>query len=100
MAGQTIKVRRGTAAEWVTANPVLALAEQGYETDMHNVKFGDGVSTWTALPYTVNVGAFHFFTGSFNVLTASVESLSSSNQQIKQASLLTSASFVQASASF
>lgn len=46
-----IKIRRGTAAAWVTANPILALGELGYETDTLKIKFGDGTSTWTALSY-------------------------------------------------
>jgi hypothetical protein len=47
----TVKVRRGTASQWTTANPILALGEMGYETDSLKHKYGDGVSTWTALPY-------------------------------------------------
>lgn len=46
-----IKVRRGTAAQWTTANPILALGEMGYETDTLKIKFGDGTNTWTALSY-------------------------------------------------
>lgn len=47
----TIKLRRDTAANWVSANPVLALAEPGLETDTDKLKIGDGVSTWTELAY-------------------------------------------------
>lgn len=46
-----IKVRRGTATQWTTANPILALGEMGFETDSLKHKFGDGTSTWTALAY-------------------------------------------------
>lgn len=46
-----IQLRRGTATQWSTANPILALGEAGVETDTQKIKFGDGVSTWTALPY-------------------------------------------------
>jgi len=48
---QRIQLRRGTAAEWAAANPVLAVGEPGVETDTGKQKFGDGTSTWTALPY-------------------------------------------------
>lgn len=41
--------RRGTAAQWATANPVLADGEVGYETDTRIIKIGDGVTSWTAL---------------------------------------------------
>lgn len=46
-----IKVRRGTAAQWTTANPILALGEMGYETDTLQLKVGDGTSAWAALAY-------------------------------------------------
>jgi hypothetical protein len=43
--------RRGTAAEWTTANPILADGELGIETDTSLMKIGDGVTAWSALPY-------------------------------------------------
>jgi hypothetical protein len=45
------QVRRDTAANWTSANPVLASGEQGLETDTRLFKFGDGVTTWSALQY-------------------------------------------------
>jgi len=48
---QRIQLRRGTAAEWTAANPVLAVGEPGVETDTGKQKFGNGTSAWTALPY-------------------------------------------------
>ena len=47
-----IQVRRDTAANWTLSNPILAQGEQGLETDTGKVKFGDGTSTWSALPYS------------------------------------------------
>lgn len=47
----TIAFRQGTAAQWTTANPVLASGEPGFETDTNKQKIGDGTSTWSALPY-------------------------------------------------
>ena len=49
----TIKLRRGTAAQWSSANPVLAAGEMGIETDTQRSKFGNGTSTWSALSYSV-----------------------------------------------
>lgn len=46
-----IQLRRGTAAQWTSANPVLAQGELGVELDTLKFKFGDGTSTWTALGY-------------------------------------------------
>lgn len=46
-----IQLRRGTAAEWTSVNPVLALAELCIETDTDLFKIGNGVDTWNDLPY-------------------------------------------------
>lgn len=46
------QLRRGTTAEWVTANPVLGGGEPGLETDTGKVKYGDGVSAWADRPYS------------------------------------------------
>jgi len=46
-----IQIRRGTAAQWVTANPLLMIGEMGYETDTNLLKAGDGVTLWVSLPY-------------------------------------------------
>ena len=43
--------RRGTAAQWTSANPVLAAGEIGVETDTGQFKIGDGVTAWTSVPY-------------------------------------------------
>ena len=54
MATVRIQVRRGTASQWSTTNPVLAAGEMGVETDTNLFKFGNGTSTWTALSYANN----------------------------------------------
>lgn len=46
-----IQLRRDTAANWAAANPVLALAEPGLETDTQLIKYGDGATAWNSLPY-------------------------------------------------
>jgi len=49
-----IQLRRGTATQWTTANPVLAAGEVGYETDTGNIKVGTGTAgsgAWNNLPY-------------------------------------------------
>ena len=54
MPAQTvIKLRRGTAAQWTSANPVLAAGEMGVETDTNKSKYGNGSTAWTSLPYSV-----------------------------------------------
>ena len=46
-----IRFRRSTASDWTTKNPVLLSGEPAVETDTGKFKIGDGVKTWTALPY-------------------------------------------------
>ena len=52
-----IQLRRGTAAQWTSANPVLAAGEIGTETDTGKLKVGDGTSTWSALAYIQGEGS-------------------------------------------
>jgi len=45
-----IKIRRGTAADWTAANPVLQNGEMGFTTDTRVLKLGNGSANWAALP--------------------------------------------------
>ena len=47
-----IQYRRGTASQWTTTDPVLAIGEPGYETDTGRFKVGNGSAVWSALPYS------------------------------------------------
>lgn len=60
---EQILFRRGTAAQWAAANPVLALGEPGEETDTNVLKIGDGVTAWASLPASNN-GTYVHWTGS------------------------------------
>ena len=44
-----IKLRRDTAANWASEDPVLASGEPGYDITNNILKIGDGSSTWTGL---------------------------------------------------
>jgi hypothetical protein len=46
-----IQFKRGLASKWVQKNPVLETGEPGYEEDTGKFKLGDGIRTWTQLPY-------------------------------------------------
>ncbi len=46
-----IQLRRGSAADWTSEDPILAEGEPGYETDTGKIKYGDGVTAWSGLPY-------------------------------------------------
>ena len=59
-----IQFRRGTASEWTAANPVLALAEMGIETDTDLFKIGNGIQQWNSLDY----GGVQGYTGSQGVV--------------------------------
>lgn len=43
--------RKGTAAQWTSANTILWSGEVGYETDTGKQKIGDGVTAWNSLSY-------------------------------------------------
>lgn len=53
MADPTYRIqhRRGTAAEWTSANPILASGEWGFETDTKRLKIGDATTRWSSLAY-------------------------------------------------
>ena len=52
MARETlIQLRKGTASQWESANPVLALGEPGFENDTLKFKIGDGTTPWNTLKY-------------------------------------------------
>lgn len=46
-----IQLRRDTAANWTTANPILTQGEPGVELDTNKWKIGNGTSTWAVLQY-------------------------------------------------
>jgi hypothetical protein len=48
--GTRMKQRRGTEAQWVTSNYLLADGEIGFSTDTNTVKMGNGTSHWVDLP--------------------------------------------------
>jgi hypothetical protein len=48
-----LQFRRGTAADWTSANPTLASGEFGFETDTGKAKIGNGSTTWNSLSYSI-----------------------------------------------
>lgn len=46
-----IRLRRDTAANWTSVDPVLAAGEIGLETDTALIKIGDGSTAWSSLAY-------------------------------------------------
>jgi len=54
MATVRLQLRRGTEAQWDSANPTLAAGEIGIETDTNTFKFGDGSTPWNSLSYALS----------------------------------------------
>lgn len=52
-----IRVRRGTSAEWASANPLLLIGELGLDTTTRRLKAGDGATLWNDLPYLADSNA-------------------------------------------
>lgn len=52
---QQIQSRHGTAAQWTTANPLLAVGEIGAETDTNRFKIGNGSTYWNSLGYATGL---------------------------------------------
>jgi hypothetical protein len=50
-----IQLRRGTAAEWASANPVLAEGELAVEIDTGKFKLGNGILHWNNIDYSSGV---------------------------------------------
>lgn len=48
-----VKTRRDTAANWTAANPVLPDGQLGYDKTNGELRMGDGVTPWNALPVVV-----------------------------------------------
>lgn len=49
-----VQLRRGPAAQWTAANPILAAGEPAVETDTGKLKVGDGTTAWASLPYILD----------------------------------------------
>jgi hypothetical protein len=62
-----IQIRRDTAANWTSVNPILTQGELGYEINTGRLKVGNGTAAWTALPY---------FSLSYNDVTGAPAALS------------------------
>lgn len=55
----SVLLRRDTASNWATENPVLLAGELGVETDTLKGKIGDGSTTWNNLSYAFQDVGLH-----------------------------------------
>jgi hypothetical protein len=66
-----IQLRRDSAANWTTANPILAQGEIGLELDTQKFKMGDGTTAWTTLGYyTAGASGVSSVTGTSPVVSS------------------------------
>ena len=65
----TMQQRRGSAADWIAANPVLAQGEMGFETDTGNLKIGDGTTHWVDLDYFPETSSSEWIEPTVSALT-------------------------------
>lgn len=79
MSTTRIQLRGDSAANWTSANPVLADREMGLETDTDKFKVGNGSTAWNSLSYYVEPvnltgGTNITITDSYNIdLDASID---------------------------
>lgn len=55
---ERIQIRRDTAANWTSVDPILAQGELGVETDTLKFKVGDGSNGWSNLNYLIDTGNY------------------------------------------
>lgn len=70
-----IQIRRDTAANWASVNPILAIGEQGFETDTGKFKIGTGSTTWNSLLYATDASDITGATLASNVTGSSLTSV-------------------------
>ena len=46
-----LQIRNDSSENWLEVNPILDMAEIGYETTTNKIKVGDGMTAWKELPY-------------------------------------------------
>ena len=51
-----LSFRKGTTSEWAGNDPVLIPGEPAYDTSVNKFKIGDGLKSWTELPYVESTG--------------------------------------------
>lgn len=89
-----IQHKRGLSTNWAASDPILSVSEIGYEIDTGNFKIGDGVNSWSALPYFQAGSTGSSGTGSGSGTVTSVDlsvplGLVVSNNPITEAGTLT-----------
>lgn len=74
-----IQLRRDTAANWASANPILASGEPAFETDTGVFKIGDGVTAYNSLSQ-LSASEIEELGNELNQLASTVTGLETSKQ--------------------
>lgn len=61
--------RRGTAAQWAAADPILNAGEIGWESDTNKFKIGDGTNHWDDLTYFLDATDLGFNSADYIAVT-------------------------------
>lgn len=82
-----LQVRRGTALEWSSLNPLLLSGEIGLETDTQKLKVGDGVTLWNSLIYLVNASDIGVTIQGYSTILANTTASYTTSEQTKLTSI-------------
>lgn len=74
-----IKLRRDTAANFTSVNPVLGLGEPAYETDTKKLKIGDGTTAYNSLSYFSMTDEFATYREKYGAPSDSVPVINTGN---------------------
>lgn len=74
-----IKLRRDTAANFTSKNPVLGVGEPAYETDTKKLKIGDGTTAYNSLDYFSMTDEFAIYREKYGAPSDSVPVVNTGN---------------------
>lgn len=66
----SIRVRKGTSAQWASTDPTLADGEWGLDTDLDRLKLGNGTNTWATLAWQTQPPFTHPMTTGWTALNS------------------------------
>jgi len=87
-----IQVRRDTASNWTTVNPVLASGEIGFETNTNKMKIGDGTTVWTSLSYAGGSGGSYTLPAASSTVLGGTKLFSDTVQSVAASAVSSTAS--------
>jgi hypothetical protein len=77
-----IQLKRQIAANWTQVNPILRMAEPGFESDTGKIKIGDGITRWNSLPYLVSTPTFETIVADGSITNAKIANNAIDNSKV------------------